>query len=338
MSIYTRGGDTGQTSLLGGGRVPKDDPRVDVYGTLDEATSALGMARAATKSDDICRNIIELQGELINVMAELATRPAEAGALTGQKKVSIVGVQPAQIAWLEQKIDAYEAERIATGQFVRPGGSLASAALDLARAVVRRAERRFISLARQEKVNPNVLKYLNRLSDLLYVMARIDEQREIEQIIMENLHAMSGSDTNLHSSFEGRNGKMMLTLADCDRMIDAGIKRSREIEVPMVLSVVDESGNVIETRRMDGALGVSINLAPHKAFTAATIRMSTHELAKLAQPGAPLYGIEVNMPKLTLVGGGLPVQKNDTVVGAVGVSGGSVEQDLDVARAMLAAF
>ena len=335
MGIYTRGGDKGQTSLLGGGRVPKDDPRVDVYGTLDEATSALGMARSTTKSDDICRDIIELQGELINVMAELATRPAEAGE---QQKVNVVGVQPAQIERLEQKIDAYEAERIATGQFVRPGGSLASAALDLARAVIRRAERRLISLARQEEVNPDVLKYLNRLSDLLYVMARIDEQREIEQVIKDNLQANQGSETGSNSPSGGKRGKMSLTLADCDQMIEAGIRRAQEIGVPMVLSVVDGSGNVIETRRMDGALGVSIDLAPHKAFTAATIRMSTQELAKLAQPGAPLYGIEVNMPKLTLVGGGLPVQKDGAVVGAVGVSGGSVEQDLDVAEAMLAAF
>jgi cob(I)alamin adenosyltransferase len=193
-------------------------------------------------------------------------------------------------------------------------------------------------LARQEEINPNVLKYLNRLSDLLYVMARIDEQREIEQVIRDNLQVSQGSETNSSSLCEGKRGKMSLTLADCDQMIETGIRRAQEIGVPMVLSVVDGSGNVIETRRMDGALGVSIDLAPHKAFTAATIRMSTQELAKLAQPGAPLYGIEVNMPKLTLVGGGLPVQKDGAVVGAVGVSGGSVEQDLDVAEAMLAAL
>lgn len=335
MGIYTRGGDKGETSLLGGSRVSKDNLRVEVYGTLDEATSALGMARSTTTSVDICRKIIELQGELINVMAELATQPAEAG---GQQKANVVGVQPIQIARLEEMIDIYEAERIATGQFVRPGGSLASAALDLARAVVRRAERRLISLGRQEEINPHLLKYLNRLSDLLYVMARIDEQREIEQVIKDSLEATVDSEAKFYCSCEGGNGKMALTLADCDRMIEAGIGRALEVGVPMVLAVVDESGNVIETRRMDGALAVSIELAPHKAFTAATIRMPTQELAKLAQPGAPLYGIDVNMPKLTLVGGGLPVQKAGAVIGAVGVSGGSVEQDVDVAKAMLAAF
>lgn len=333
MGIYTRGGDTGQTSLLGGSRVAKDDLRIEVYGTLDEATSALGLARAATKSDNICRTIIDLQGELIKVMSELATKPVDEAAA---QKLKTVPVQPAQVERLEKLIDVYETERIATGQFVRPGGSLASAALDLARTMVRRAERRLISLTRQEEVNPNLVKYLNRLSDLLYVMARIDEQREVEQVVVTSLKGSAGS--TVAAAVEGNRSKSGVNLADCDRMIEAGMRRSREIGAPMVLTVADASGNVIETRRMDGALAVSVELAPHKAFTAATVRLSTHELAKLAQPGAPLFGIDVNMPKLTLVGGGLPLQVAGQVVGAVGVSGGSVEQDLDVAQAMVAAF
>jgi ATP:cob(I)alamin adenosyltransferase len=330
MSIYTRGGDTGQTSLLGGSRVAKDDLRIEIYGTLDEATSALGLARAATKSDNICRTIIDLQGELIKVMSELATKPVDEAAA---QKLKLAPVQPAQVERLEKLIDGYETERIATGQFVRPGGSLASAALDLARTMVRRAERRLISLTRQEEVNPNLVKYLNRLSDLLYVMARIDEQREIEQVVVASLRGATGA-----APVEENRGKSGVSLADGDRMIEAGMRRSREIGVPMVLTVVDNSGNIIQTRRMDGALGVSLELAPHKAFTAAAVRMPTHELAKLAQPGAPLFGIDVNMPRLTLVGGGLPLQVAGQVVGAVGVSGGSVEQDLDVAQAMAAAF
>ena len=333
MSIYTRGGDTGQTSLLGGSRVAKDDLRIEIYGTLDEATSALGLARAATKSDNICRTIIDLQGELIKVMSELAAKPVDEAAA---QKLKLAPVQPAQVERLEKLIDGYETERIATGQFVRPGGSLASAALDLARTMVRRAERRLISLTRQEEDNPNLVKYLNRLSDLLYVMARIDEQREIEQVVVASLKGSAGS--NVAAPVEGNRSKSGVSLSDGDRMIEAGLRRSREIGAPMVLTVADASGNVIQTRRMDGALGVSLELAPHKAFTAATVRMPTHELAKLAQPGAPLFGIDVNIPKLTLVGGGLPVLIAGQVVGAVGVSGGSVEQDLDVAQAMVAAF
>jgi uncharacterized protein GlcG (DUF336 family) len=89
---------------------------------------------------------------------------------------------------------------------------------------------------------------------------------------------------------------------------------------------------------MDNALKVSIELAPHKAFTAAAVRMPTHELAAASQPGASLFGIDVNIPNLTLVGGGYPLKQNGELVGAVGVSGGSVEQDQDVALAMVAAL
>lgn len=333
MGIYTRGGDAGETSLLGGVRVAKDTLRIEVYGTIDEATSAMGLARATTKQADLCREIIALQGELIGVMAELATAPdADPAKL---QKVKLIPVQAAQVERLERAIDGYEAQRIPTHHFVRPGGSVASAALDMARTFVRRAERRLISLSREQEVNLLLIKYLNRLSDLLYVMARLDEQREVEQVVKDQLLAKSGS--RPEQTQQGAIA-MSLTLADCDRMIEAGMRRAREIGVSMVLAVVDAGANLMEMRRMDDALLVSVTLAPHKAYTAATVRMATHTLAELAQPAAPLYGIDVNIPNLTLVGGGLPLNRAGALVGAVGVSGGSVAQDIDVAQAMAAAL
>ncbi|MCG3209745.1 MAG: hypothetical protein FOGNACKC_03372 [Anaerolineae bacterium] len=323
--IYTRGGDTGETSLLAGGRVAKDDPRVNVYGTLDEATSALGMARAATHHDEICADIIDLQGELINVMAEVAARPSDKPA-----RFEIPRVKQEQVDRLERKLDYYLAEQFPQTGFVRPGVSLAAGALDLARATVRRAERFLVTLNRTEEINPILIKYVNRLSDLLYVMARIDEQREVEHVVRQSI----GQPVSVAKEAN----KMALTLKDCDRMVEAGIKRAQEIGVPMVLAVVNNSGNPIELRRMDDALEVSVTLAPHKAYTAATVRIPSQQLAELSQPGQPLYGIDVNIPNLTLVGGGLPLKVNGVVVGAVGVSGGSVEQDVDVAQAMVAAL
>ena len=325
--IYTRGGDTGQTSLLGNVRVYKDEPRVEAYGTMDEGTSALGMARATTQYDDICKHIIDLQGELISVMAEIASTPDG-----GNKKFEPPQVQPAQIKRIEKIIDHYNVEWIQTGQFVRPGGSQASAALDMARSIFRRAERRLISLNRTEPLNPHLLKFVNRLSDYMYVLARIDEQRTIVDAITNGLSA------DLVSAGKQGVENAMLSLAECDRMVAAGMKRAQQIGVPMVLTVVDQNGDVIETKRMDDALLVSVTLAPHKAYTAVTIRTPTHEIAKLAQPGESLYSIDTNLPKITLIGGGFPVSKDGKVVGAVGVSGGSVEQDIDVAQAMLDAF
>lgn len=330
MGIYTRGGDKGQTSLLGGARVPKDSLRIEVYGTLDEATSALGLARATTRHNDICRELIALQGELIGVMAELAS---PGGDRPQRQKPSIPRVEPAQIEGLERSIDRYELERMPTNQFVRPGGSPAAAAIDIARTFVRRAERRLISLAREEELNGELMRYLNRLSDLLYVIARVDEQREIEQAVVRQLKALNEGPAAARPAANGGN-PMTLSLADCDRMVEAGIARAAAIGVPMVLSVVDAGGHVLETRRMDGALVVSVALAPNKAYTAAVVRMPTQDLARLAQPQAALYGIDANLPNLTLVGGGLPLSQGGAVVGAVGVSGGTVEQDIEVAQAM----
>ena len=333
MGIYTRGGDTGQTSLLGGSRVPKDTLRIEVYGTVDEATSTMGLARAMTQHTDLCQEIIGIQGELIGLMAELATSPEAAAQ---PLKIRTAPIQPDQVERLERAIDKYEAERIPSHHFVRPGGSVASAALDMARTFVRRAERRLVTLSRDEEINPHLVKYLNRLSDLLYVMARIDEQRAVEQVVISQLKS-AGLSANPAGSGRG-DETMSITLADCDRMIEAGMRRAKEIGVPMVLAVVDAGGNLVETRRMDEALIVSITLAPHKAYTAVTVRMTTQQLAQFSHPAGPLYGIAANIPNLSLVCGGIPLCTAAGVVGAVGVSGGSVEQDIEVAEAMAAAM
>jgi ATP:cob(I)alamin adenosyltransferase len=317
--VYTKKGDSGDTGLLGVDRVGKDSLRVEAYGTIDEATSCLGMARATTPYNDNVEVILGIQGELIEVMADCATAPG------GEAKQRVT---PAMVGRLESLIDRYTDEWIQTGKFAKPGGSQSSAALDMARTVVRRGERRLVALSREEKVDAEVIRYLNRLSDLLYVMARVEEQRVVKDAVEAALGAGGQS---------MQNGTNALPLAVCDAAVEAGIKRSFEIGVPMVLAVTDRDGNLIEVRRMDNALAVSLELAPRKAYTAAAVRMPTAELAKIAAVGGPLHGIEANLPRVTLIGGGLPIEKNGQVIGAVGVSGGSVEQDIDVAQAMLRA-
>jgi cob(I)alamin adenosyltransferase len=170
--IYTRTGDAGDTGLLGGGRVPKDDPRVEAYGTVDEANSALGLL-AAHLDGDAADAVRAMQRALFAIGAELATpRPLAPGAAPGP------AVGPDHVAALEALIDAWDAELPPLRQFVLPGGSPAAAACHLARAVVRRAERRVVTLARTAPVNPEILRYLNRLSDALFVLARWLNHRE----------------------------------------------------------------------------------------------------------------------------------------------------------------
>jgi cob(I)alamin adenosyltransferase len=170
MKIYTRTGDAGQTGLFGGGRVPKDDARVTAYGEVDELNAALGVARAAGVGalDAQCR---ELQDRLFTVGAVLATpRDTKADA-------HIPHVDPAWITEMENTIDALEAELESQRHFILPGGSAGSAALHLARTVCRRAERRVVPLFREGVVDELALRFLNRLSDLLFVMARAVNHR-----------------------------------------------------------------------------------------------------------------------------------------------------------------
>jgi cob(I)alamin adenosyltransferase len=166
--IYTKTGDDGTTGLLYGGRVPKDDAATEAYGTTDEAVAALGVARALADAR-MAEEILSLQRDLFVVGADLATNPNERGKLEGG--VSLVTEE--MTARLEGRIDELVAERSLPNAFIVPGANEVSASLDLARSVVRRAERNVVSLEREGRdVNPEVRRYLNRLSDLLFVLAR----------------------------------------------------------------------------------------------------------------------------------------------------------------------
>lgn len=178
MRIYTRRGDGGTTGLLfGGDRISKADDRTDACGTTDEAVSALGLARAALRDGQdgsalvaLAALVLRLQRELFVVGAELATRLDRRERLTPGTSL----VTPEMVTALESEIDALEVDHPMPKEFVLPGESLAGAALDLARTTVRRAERRSVGLAAGGELPPDsqVVPYLNRLADLLFVMAR----------------------------------------------------------------------------------------------------------------------------------------------------------------------
>jgi len=172
MKIYTRKGDAGDTGLLfGGARVGKASPRIEAAGTVDEAVAALGLARASLRSDDpLSVLLIRLQKELFVVGAEVATHRARRARLTPGTSL----VTEAMVTALEREIDALTAAHPMPVEFVVPGESQPGAALDLARSVTRRAERRVVVLAEGGDLpDSQVGRYLNRLADLLFVMARV---------------------------------------------------------------------------------------------------------------------------------------------------------------------
>jgi cob(I)alamin adenosyltransferase len=178
VKIYTRKGDDGTTGLWYGGRVAKFAGRPEAYGAVDEAASALGLARsAAERGGELYTDILRLQGELFIAGAELATAPEA----TDRLEEGISRVTPAMVERLEGDIDRYMERVDLPPKFVIPGGTELSARLDVARAAVRRAERRVAQLHQEgELAGDTVLTYLNRLSDALYAMARFADEPDPE--------------------------------------------------------------------------------------------------------------------------------------------------------------
>jgi cob(I)alamin adenosyltransferase len=165
--IYTRGGDKGETSLGDGSRVPKHAPRVAAYGTVDEANAAIGIARLHVTGDTEAEAMLgRIQNDLFDLGADLAT-PED-----GRRGAGGLRILKAQVTRLEAEIDAMNAALRPLDSFILPGGTEAATYLHLARTVTRRAERLVSELAAVEKVNPEALKYLNRLSDHLFVLGR----------------------------------------------------------------------------------------------------------------------------------------------------------------------
>jgi cob(I)alamin adenosyltransferase len=165
VRIYTRAGDDGTTGVLGAGRLSKADPRIEAYGSVDELNATIGLSRAADEQGWLASELESIQRALFQAGAELATtEPAALAKLTR--------IDDAQVLAIEQLIDRLEAELPALTSFVIPGGSRLAAHLHVARTVCRRAERRVVALAGHAAVEPRLVRYLNRVGDLLFVMAR----------------------------------------------------------------------------------------------------------------------------------------------------------------------
>jgi cob(I)alamin adenosyltransferase len=173
MKIYTKTGDQGSTGLFGGGRVPKDDIRVEAYGDVDELNAVLGVARSVEPLPRIDEVLVPIQRDLFAIGALLATPDRDKMAMHLQK----ARIDEARIGELERAIDEGEAELEPLTAFIIPGGSPKAAALHVARTVCRRAERHVVRLQHEVELPPLAVIYLNRLSDLLFTLARVANRR-----------------------------------------------------------------------------------------------------------------------------------------------------------------
>jgi cob(I)alamin adenosyltransferase len=172
MPIYTKFGDKGTTSLVGSGTIPKDHPRVEAYGSIDELNSVLGIAIAFSEMKTVTDTLKRIQKDLFVIGAELASK--------SPKKT----VSPARVGELEKEIDTLESDLPPLKHFILPGGSKTASLLHHARTVCRRAERKVVALSAKEKTNPTMMIYLNRVGDLLFMLARyVNYKKKVDEVI-----------------------------------------------------------------------------------------------------------------------------------------------------------
>src|SRR5919204_2968626 len=178
MKIYTKKGDRGETGLIGGKRISKDDPRIIAYGSIDELNSSLGLSisllnlKSMTLFSDLINVLTQIQNDLFTVGSDLAdpryNTESEYKALRTEEKMA---------SYLESAIDKFETELTPITFFILPGGSIESSSLHLSRSIARRAETAVVTLSKEQTINPTIIIYLNRLSDLLFVIARLINKR-----------------------------------------------------------------------------------------------------------------------------------------------------------------
>ena len=344
-NVYTRTGDKGDTGLFGGSRVPKQSLRVEAYGTVDEANAALGAAKAMLPAGQWRRRVHDVQQRLFVLAAELASDPEGAAILANK-------INTEDITDLEHLIDDCLAVTGPQREFVVPGRDDRSGAFHQARTVVRRAERRVLTLAETEPVRPELIKYLNRLSDAVYSLARLAEtwrDEEIERIVRDAVAKVLGTpskqaqpdheplgEQSAPAPSRGRTPVRRFDLAAAKRIAERAEARSAELGVPVVIAAADAGGNLMLLHRIEGALLASIEIAINKAWSAVAFQAPTATLGPLATGDGPLPGLaDTNSGRVVLFGGGVPVHVDGELAGAIGISGGTAEQDVDIATCAL---
>jgi len=183
MKIYTKTGDNGTTALFGGTRVKKYNLRIESYGTVDELNSYIGLIKDQEISDNIKKTLLKIQNELFTLGAMLATPPEKEILKNGKERLDIPKINEKSILFLEKDIDFMEQDLSQMTHFILPGGHQSVSFCHIARCVCRRAERLSVELNEEENINNDILKYLNRLSDYLFVLARkLSKDLSIEEI------------------------------------------------------------------------------------------------------------------------------------------------------------
>ncbi len=348
MKIYTKHGDGGMTTLMSATQISKADERIHALGVIDELTSQMGLVKAYlftmnTQDGAKCAaHFDRIQQVLMTIMAGIADPRNKKHTVTAD-----------ETAFLESIIDIVEASFPRAHEFVLPGFCELSARLDVARTVARRAERTLAIMDRKYAAPAPAKAYLNRLSDYLYMLARkadYDEaaRREAAEATPSPA-AQSASAATQDAPIDSIVGEVLrrvsvagahplgLNLTLATRLIEEVEKCAAAMGKQAVIAVCNSEGNPIAVHVMDGAFLVSYDVAVKKAYTAVSVKMPTKDLYELVQPGQTFYGLQ-NVDKMVCFGGGVPLKIGDTIVGGLGISGGTGEEDHALCECGLRAF
>ena len=363
MKIYTKGGDRGTTSLVQTKNISKSDDRVQCVGTMDELTSQIGLVKTMLTDAQETGFLEKIQRTLITVMA---------GVADPFKKDYHIDDSAAQE--LEAEIDRLELLFQRPKEFILPGTCRLSAQIDVARTVARRAERSLALVSVRYGADNGSKKYMNRLADYLYILARYHDHLWMQEKGTAGFPAAAAGNQEQGSpegtaadkaDKYGNAADRAAVPADasdgsalqehCAALVREALKQMGVIPrinlniarnladriegeaarrgLRAVIAICTPEGNPVLVHAMDGAFLVSFDVATKKAYTSVAVKMSTQELSRLAQPGQTFYGVDkMDGGRIVVFGGGIPLKYGDTIIGGLGISGGTGEEDHSLAE------
>ena len=334
MEVYTGYGDKGMTDLSHTKNVSKSDDRICLMGSVEELMSHIGLVRVLVDDVDVVR-MLEKISETLKKITDGVSDPYNREFKVSEDRTQL----------LEEEIgrmkESFSGERLP----ILPGDSRVAAEIDVTRAVARRAERELALVSVKFGSDTGAKKYMNRLSDYFYVLARYVDAAKIEEKNAETVTTTAGGNMAMAQNDSMAVNTAMIqevlkrmgiqgriTLDSAKRLIEKIEQEALRRNKPSVIAVCSPDGNPVAVHVMDGSFLVSFDMAVKKAYTSVAVKMSTMELSRLTQPGQTFYGLGKMSDNIVIFGGGVPLKVGDNIIGGLGISGGTGEEDNSLAE------
>ena len=339
MSIYTKRGDRGITDMAHAGNISKSDDRIRLMGEADELNSHIELVKSMLRQSEILQLLERIQKNL-DLIAAGVSNPYDRDCKVSEKETAV----------LEAETDKLEALCEKPVPEKLTGKSRLAAEIDIARTVARRTERCLAQVSVKFGADTESKRFLNRLSDYLYILARYIEYYSDLSVELSDDHEgalakTSDNNTDALPEPSDSNTDVLKKTADINEAVIQEVLKRMGIQSRITLDTakklierleqeaVRREGNPVAVHVMDGAFLVSFDVAMKKAYTAVAVKMSTMELSKIAQPGGTFYGVDkLDGGKIVIFGGGIPLKSGNTIIGGLGISGGTGEEDHSLAE------